>query len=420
MPERVMIVGKGAREHALAYRLARNAHNEHVREVLVTPGNDGIAFTYPCMKPNSPNIQDMVELAKKLQPDLVVIGPEDALASGLSDALRAEGFAVFGPSQQATQIESSKAFMKNLATCAKIPTATYRTFDDLQEARAYVESSRFPLVVKADGLCAGKGVVVARNEAEAVSALEKLIPQGPVVVEEFLGGFEMSAIALCDGDDALLFAPVRDHKRLLDCDKGPNTGGMGVVGPLPQASSPQFMARLKEEIFLPALRFMNEQGCTFTGALFAGLMVDGNAIKLLEFNARFGDPETQALMYGTHIDLYPMILAVAQGRSLHGHSPDALWGMKPTASITVAAAGYPDNPKLGDPISLPQKTEGAIFMAGVGRNAAGQLTSGGGRVLSCTASADSMMMAVHKSYEIVASVSFSGAQFRTDIGRSLL
>lgn len=420
MSERVMIVGKGAREHALAYRLSKNAQNANVREVLVTPGNDGIAHSFACIRPNSSALEDTVELARKCRPDLIVIGPEDLLAAGLSDALVAEGFTVFGPSMAAAQIESSKAFMKELATKAKIPTAAFRTFSELSEAQAYITASRFPVVIKADGLCAGKGVVVAQNEAEAMSAAQTLITLGSVVIEEFLPGFEMSVIALCDGDDALLFPPVRDHKRLLDGDNGPNTGGMGVVGPLPQARSPEFMRRLRDEFFLPTLRYMREQGCPFRGALFAGLMVHGDDIRLLEFNARFGDPETQALMYGMHVDLYPLLLAVAQGESLAKFEKSSFLHMKPTASITVAAYGYPYNPKQGDPIQFAEKGDGYIFMAGVSRNAAGQLTTGGGRVLSCTASADTMMAAIQKSYEIVSSVSFNGAQFRTDIGKSVL
>jgi len=420
MPERVMIVGKGAREHALAYRLSKNAQNNKVREVLVTPGNDGIAHSFACIKPNSSALEDTVDLARKCKPDLIVIGPEDLLAAGLSDALVAEGFAVFGPSMKAAQIESSKAFMKELATEAKIPTAAFRTFSELSVAQAYISSSRFPLVIKADGLCAGKGVVVAQNEAEALTAAQTLIAMGSIVIEEFLPGFEMSVIALCDGVDALLFAPVRDHKRLLDGDNGPNTGGMGVVGPLSHATNEAFMRRLKTEFFLPTLHYMKTQGCAFRGALFAGLMVHGDDVRLLEFNARFGDPETQALMYGTQVDLYPLLLAVARGESLTKFDESTLLHMLPTASITVAAYGYPHNPKQGDPIKLPQNADGCIFMAGVSRNAAGQLTTGGGRVLSCTASADSMMLAIRKSYEIVSSVSFNGAQFRTDIGKSVL
>lgn len=421
MPERVMIVGKGAREHALAYRLSKNAHNMKVREVLVTPGNDGITHSFPCLKPNSSALEDMVDLARKCKPDLIVIGPEDLLAAGLSDALVAEGFAVFGPSMKAAQIESSKAFMKELATHANIPTAAYSTFDELSEALAYISSSRFPLVVKADGLSAGKGVVVAQNEPEAIAAAQTLMAMGPIVIEEFLPGFEMSVIALCDGENTLLFSPVRDHKRLLDGDNGPNTGGMGVVGPLACARDQAFMRRLKDEFFLPTLRYMVEaKGCPFRGALFAGLMVHGDDIRLLEFNARFGDPETQALMYGTQVDLYPLLLAVARGQSLTQFDENMLRNMVPTASITVAAYGYPNNPKCGDPIKFQENSSGTIFMAGVSRNAAGQLTTGGGRVLSCTASAGTMMAAIQKSYEIVSSVSFNGAQYRTDIGKSVL
>lgn len=420
MTERVMVIGKGAREHALAYRLCLNASNDVVRETVVVPGSDGIAIVQPCVKPDAPGIAGIVELARKLNPDLVVIGPEDMLAAGLSDALKEHGFNVFGPSQKATIIESSKAFMKELAVAAKIPTAAFATFEKEAHAIEYIEKGRLPIVIKADGLCAGKGVVVAQTKAEGIAAVKAFIANGPVVIEEFLFGVEMSVIALCSEDDALLFPPVRDHKRLLDNDEGPNTGGMGVVGPLPQNDDKAFMEKLKHQIFSPALAYMKRAGAPFRGALFAGLMIDGNEVRLLEFNARFGDPETQALMYGIDIDLYPILLAIAKGESVSKYHTDTLRTMRPTAAITVAASGYPQAPKAGDIIEVPKLDDGMVFMAGVGRNASGQLTTGGGRVLSCVARADSLRMAIRKSYDIVSRVSFSGAQYRTDIGRTLL
>jgi phosphoribosylamine--glycine ligase len=420
MNERVIIIGKGAREHALAYRLSRDAENKVVREVVVTPGNDGMAFSIPCIRPDTPDIRGCIELAKKLKPALIVIGPEDALAAGYSDALRAEGFAVFGPSRKATQIEASKSFMKELALVAKIPTAGFATFENIERALAHLESARFPIVVKADGLCAGKGVVVAQSLNQARAAVRNLIAMGPIVIEKFLQGVEMSAIALCTEDDAILFPPVRDHKRLLDNDEGPNTGGMGVIGPLPQASNAEFMNKLKETIFMPALAYMRQAGTPFTGALFAGLMVDGDDVRLLEFNARFGDPETQALMYGIDVDLFPILLSIAKGEKLDEGAQDALARMHPTTVVTMAAQGYPEMVKTGDVIKISEQNDGMIFMAGVSRNHSGQLICGGGRVLSCVARAESLMMAIHKSYDIVARVSFNGAQYRTDIGRTFL
>lgn len=412
--ERVMVIGRGAREHALAYRLARNECNEVVREVVVVPGNDGMAFVQPCVRPDGSDVAAIVTLAKSLHPSLIVIGPEDLLEAGLSDALVSAGFAVFGPSKKAAQIESSKAFMKELAISARIPTASFQTFSEAASAIAHLQRVRYPVVIKADGLCAGKGVVVAQDFREAQSAIHSLSKLGPVIVEEFLRGVEMSVIALCTADDALLFAPVRDHKRLLDGDKGPNTGGMGVVGPLPHDEA--FLERLKHTFFLPALAYMKKHGTPFRGALFAGLMADGDDIRLLEFNARFGDPETQVLMVGTHVDLYPAMLAIAREQAL----PKLSLAMRPTCAVTIASRGYPEAPVAGDPLHLPSECDGHIFLAGVSRNHTGQLVTGGGRVLSCVAQADSLMMAIRKSYDIVSHISFNGAQYRTDIGHTLL
>lgn len=242
MTERVLVVGKGAREHALAYRLSRDPSDKVIRDVLICPGNDGTAFTQACMRPAVEGFAGIAGIAKKLRPSLIVIGPEEPLAHGLADALSYEGFSVFGPTQKATQIESSKAFMKELATNAQIPTAAYKVFSDMQLALEYCDAAKYPLVVKADGLCAGKGVVVAQTPDEARAAVKQLL-QGSIVLEEFLSGVEMSVIALCTGDDAFLFAPVRDHKRLLENDQGPNTGGMGAVGPLPELLMPGFMSK---------------------------------------------------------------------------------------------------------------------------------------------------------------------------------
>jgi phosphoribosylamine--glycine ligase len=232
----------------------------------------------------------------------------------------------------------------------------------------------------------------------------------------------MSVIALCNEDDALLFAPVRDHKRLCNGDKGPNTGGMGVVGPLPQAQDAAFMSMLKEKFFLPTLSYMRKAGCPFRGALFAGLMVDGPDVKLLEFNARFGDPETQALMFGCQIDLFPMLLAVAKGERLAEYGENDLVKMTPTAAITMATRGYPESPQGGDKITMPEISpdQGKVFFAGIARHSSGYLVSQPGRVLTATAKAESLRMAIHKSYDIVSHISFFGAQYRADIGRTLL
>lgn len=422
MSERVLVVGKGAREHALAYRLSRDPSDKVIREVLICPGNDGTAFTQACMRPSVDGFAGIAGIAKKLRPSLIVIGPEEPLSQGLADALVYEGFHVFGPSQKAAQIEASKTFMKELAMAAHIPTAAYKVFDKVESALEYCETAKYPLVIKADGLCAGKGVVVAHTPQQASAAVRTHCSAGSIVIEDFLSGTEMSVIGLCTENDVLLFAPVRDHKRLLDNDQGPNTGGMGVVGPLPELSKQGFMSGVKEKIFLPALAHMKKLGCPFRGALFAGLMVDNDDVRLLEFNARFGDPETQALMFGTSVDMYPLLLEVARGGTLSSFKEDALLGMMPTAAITMAARGYPDAPISGDVINIGDRMpdDSVIFFAGVSRKGDGQLATDGGRILSCTARAETLRMAIHKSYDIVANISFFGAQYRADIGRTLL
>lgn len=422
MGERVMIVGKGAREHALAHRLCRDSSGNVVREVVIAPGNDGASYTAACIKPNDESIEALVSLAKSVKPSLVVIGPEDYLEKGLSDALLAEGMCVFAPSQNASRIESSKSFMKDIAMAAQIPTASFQVFNNEQDAITFAKTAAYPIVIKADGLCSGKGVTISNDFAEAQSAINMHLKSGPILIEDFLQGSEMSVIALCTNDDALLFAPVQDHKRLLNDNKGPNTGGMGVVGPLPHANNLKFMSSLKEKIFLPALSQMKERGVPFKGALFAGLMVDGDNVRLLEFNARFGDPETQALTYGTDVDLYPILLKIAQGGKISEFSENLLLNMMPTAAITVAARGYPDAPVGGDRIAFPEvdSEAGKIFFYGVVRNPTGYLATSGGRILSCVSRDTSLRVAIRKSYDIVSGVSFAGAQFRTDIGRTLL
>lgn len=430
MAQRVLIIGKGAREHALAYRLSKDAQDVACREVFVCPGNDGIRLSFDCIEPaREPG--SILEIAKKLAPDLIVIGPEEPLSMGLADALRKRQLPVFGPSQAAARLESSKAFMKEVAQKAQIPTAAHKVFSNFAQAKEFILENPLPLVIKADGLCAGKGVRIATTHEEALATAAEFLGEGSapkfndasktIVVESFLEGQEVSVIGLCDGDNVLLFAPVRDHKRLLEQDEGPNTGGMGVIGPIHHNQS--FMDEVRDRIFLPALSYMRRMGHPFKGALFAGLMCGPEGIKLLEFNVRLGDPEAQALLFGTPVDLFEPLHKIATQEKLD-EAPDLLWSnMQPTAAITMAARGYPQAPVLGDVISWsqdPLDDDQNVFFAGVRRTKEGLFVTDGGRVLSCVARAGEFKTALAKSYDILNKISFNGAQYRKDIGASAL
>ena len=301
----ILILGSGAREHALAYRFHTS---DPRRRILVCPGNAGIQKDFECLSPPSNDVNGWVQVAQKIHPDLVMVGPEEPLVQGVVDALNQAGFLAFGPSKVCAQLEASKNFMKEVCEAAQIPTASSQTFDDINAVEAYFKNKTGSYVVKADGLCAGKGVTVCDDVPSALLIARQYLGEEnnplfgeasrKIVIESFLPGEEISVIGLCDGEDAALFAPVRDHKRLRDGNEGPNTGGMGVVGPL----ALHLQDKVKETIFLPALREMKRRGTPYKGFLYAGLMVQNDEIHLLEFNVRLGDPEAQALLFGTDVD----------------------------------------------------------------------------------------------------------------------
>ena len=419
---KVLVIGGGGREHALAWKLKQS---EGVSQVFVAPGNAGTARD--AQLTNLP-ITDKVALREWAQSNgigLTVVGPEAPLAAGVVDEFRAHGLAIFGPTQKAAQLESSKAFSKAFMERHGIPTAEYETFTDPVQAHAYVDAKGAPIVIKADGLAAGKGVVVAMSLAEAHEAIDFMLLDNAlgvahneggarVVIEEFLEGEEASFIVLCDGVNALALATSQDHKRLLDADQGPNTGGMGAYSPAPVVT-PAVHQRAMDEVILPTMRGMAADGIPYTGFLYAGLMItpDGR-VKTLEFNCRMGDPETQPIMMRLWSNLAQVLLSATRAE-LDTVALD--WDPRVALGVVLAAAGYPMSPRKGDVITgLPADSADAmVFHAGT-TDSNGQTVVSGGRVLCVTALADTVAAAQHKAYAVVDGVVFDGMQCRRDIG----
>ncbi|MES2787173.1 MAG: phosphoribosylamine--glycine ligase [Pseudomonadota bacterium] len=419
---KVLVIGGGGREHALAWKLAQSPK---LQAVYVAPGNGGTVLD---SRLENVDITDVVALRKwaednKIQ--LTVVGPEGPLAAGVVDEFRAHGLRIFGPTKQAAQLESSKAFSKAFMKRHGIPTAEYETFSDPVAAHAYIDQKGAPIVVKADGLAAGKGVVVAMTAAEAHEAVDFMLVDNKlgvthndggarVVIEEFLQGEEASFIVMCDGRNVAALATSQDHKRLLDNDQGPNTGGMGAYSPAPIVT-PDVHARAMREIILPTVKGMEKDGIPFTGFLYAGLMIDAQGRpKTLEFNCRMGDPETQPIMMRLKTDLYDVMMAATSGTL---DQVELQWDRRTALGVVMAAAGYPHSPRKGDLITgLPKPTEEVVvFHAGTAAQGNATVTSGG-RVLCVTALADSVKAAQQLAYDTADGISFDGAQYRRDIG----
>ncbi len=423
---KVLVVGGGGREHALAWKLAQSPK---VQAVYVAPGNGGTALDKRLKNINITDVKQLRAWAASEKIALTVVGPEQPLAAGIVDEFRAHGLRVFGPTKAAAQLESSKAFSKAFMKRHGIPTAEYETFTDAVAAHAYVDEKGAPIVVKADGLAAGKGVVVAMTLIDAHEAIEFMLAPDPsfnplgvthneggarVVIEEFLQGEEASFIVMCDGKNVAVMATSQDHKRLLDGDKGPNTGGMGAYSPAPVVT-PDVHARAMREIIMPTIKGMEKDGIAFTGFLYAGLMIDAHGKpKTLEFNCRMGDPETQPIMMRLKTDLVDVMLAATSGGL---DKIELKWDRRPALGVVIAAHGYPLNPRKGDVISnLPKPDENTmVFHAGTASQGSGTVSSGG-RVLCVTALGSTVKAAQHLAYEVAQGITFSGAQMRNDIG----
>ena len=424
---KVLIVGNGGREHALAWKMAQSPK---VQQVYVAPGNGGTARDKTLVNVPITDVKALRQWAQDNQVVLTVVGPEAPLAAGLVDEFRAHNMRIFGPTQAAAQLESSKAFSKAFMARHQIPTAAFDTFTDPVAAHAYVDRMGAPIVVKADGLAAGKGVVVAMTLAEAHEAIDFMLLDNTlgvahnagadglavprVVIEEFLQGEEASFIVLCDGKNVTALATSQDHKRLLDADEGPNTGGMGAYSPAPVVTA-EVHARAMREVILPTIRGMEKDGIPYTGFLYAGLMIDAQGKpKTLEFNCRMGDPETQPILMRLKSDLAEVMLA-ATSEGLD--KIELEWDRRVALGVVLAAAGYPMNPRKGDVIEgLPADSPDAmVFHAGTTEKD-GQILTSGGRVLCVTALADSVKLAQQKAYEVTQGIRFDGMQYRRDIG----
>ena len=426
---KVLVIGGGGREHALAWKLAQSPK---VQMVYVAPGNGGTARDKRLINLPITDIQALREFAIQEHIELTVVGPETPLAAGVVDEFREHGLRIFGPTQAAAQLESSKAFSKAFMKRHGIPTAEYETFTDAQAAHDYVNAKGAPIVVKADGLAAGKGVVVAMSLAEAHEAIDFMLLDNKlgvshnaggarVVIEEFLQGEEASFIVMCDGKNVLPLATSQDHKRLLDADQGPNTGGMGAYSPAPIVT-PQVHSRAMREIILPTIRGMEADGITFTGFLYAGLMIDAEGKpKTLEFNCRMGDPETQPIMMRLKSDLVDVLWAATDPTMQAMRDMELEWDRRSAVGVVMAAHGYPMSPRKGDLISgLPKDSDDAVVFHAGTQGEGAEVTTSGGRVLCVTALGGTLKLAQNAAYDAIRSIQFDGMQFRKDIGHRAL
>jgi len=415
---KILVVGSGGREHALAWKLAQSSR---VTKVFVAPGNAGTAAEAGCTNVNCSAIPDLVEFARSERIAFTVVGPEAPLADGIVDAFRAAEQRIFGPTRAAAQLESSKDYAKAFMRRHGIPTAAYATFESAPEAHRYIDARPAPVVVKADGLAAGKGVVVAGTSDEAHAAVDAMLLGGAmgeaghrVVIEDFLSGEEASFIAMVDGRHVVALATSQDHKRLRDGDEGPNTGGMGAYSPAPVVT-PRIHARVMREVIDPVVAGMAAAGTPYTGFLYAGLMIAGDKLNVLEFNCRLGDPETQPIMFRLKSDLVVLVEAALNG-TLDKVEPQ--WDRRVALSVVMASHGYPESPRKGDTISgLPDTMaeDVHVFHAGTATSGDRVLTSGG-RVLAVTALGDNVRLAQRRAYEVADRIHFDGMQMRRDIG----
>lgn len=415
---KILVIGSGGREHALAWRLVQS---RKVSRVYVAPGNAGTKGEEGLYNVELNSVEEWVRFAKEEPIDLTVVGPEAPLSQGVVDAFREAGLAIFGPTQLASQLEASKDFAKAFMMRHGIPTAAYATFEEAHLAHQYIDQQGAPIVIKADGLAAGKGVVVAMSLDEAHQAIDHMFSGAlggaghRVVIEEFLEGEEASFIVLSDGENVCPLATSQDHKRLLDGDLGPNTGGMGAYSPAPVVT-PTLHAKIMREVIMPTIRGMKAEGHTYTGFLYAGIMISPNGdIKTLEFNCRMGDPETQPIMMRLKSDLVEVLDYAVKGRLDQVHLE---WDRRSAVGVVMAAYNYPNTPRTGDVIVdrgvFDQDSH--VFHAGTAMDDKGQLVTRGGRVVCVTALGDTLRVAANKAYQRLADIQFDGQQYRRDIG----
>ncbi|MCM8611742.1 phosphoribosylamine--glycine ligase [Accumulibacter sp.] len=419
---KLLVIGSGGREHALAWRLAKTPG---LQKVFVAPGNAGTAREHELENVPLSGAEELADFAQRENVRLTVVGPEAPLAAGIVNLFRARGLRIFGPTREAAQLESSKDFAKRFMLRHHIPTARFVSFTERAAAHAYVEQQGAPIVIKADGLAAGKGVVVAGSLDVAHAAIDQMLPASGsgmtsgdhgarVVIEEFLDGEEASFIVMVDGRNVLPLASSQDHKRIGDGDTGPNTGGMGAYSPAPVVT-PEVHARAMREIILPTVRGMAAEGMPYTGFLYAGLMIgrDGS-VKTVEFNCRLGDPETQPIMMRLRSDLFNLLEHAVSGRL---NLVEASWDRRVALGVVLAAANYPATPRTGDPVSgLPASTDGShVFHAGTSE-IDGRIVTAGGRVLCVTTLADNVRQAQRRAYDLITGIHFDGMQYRHDIG----
>ncbi|HCR52653.1 TPA: phosphoribosylamine--glycine ligase [Candidatus Kaiserbacteria bacterium] len=414
----ILVIGSGGREHALAWKLKQSPR---VKKIFTAPGNPGTAELGENISVDISDHQAIIECVKKKEINLVVVGPDDALALGIVNSLQGEKIKVFGPTKEAAEIEWSKSFAKDLLERLNIPTAKSKTFTDIEKAKEYIRDHEYPLVIKACGLALGKGVVIAQTQEEAEQALEEMMTQKTfgaagetVIIEEFLQGEEISTHAFCDGETAVMFPSAQDHKRIFDNDKGPNTGGMGTIAPVPGVSK-NVLDQIKQEIVMPILQELKRMGRPFKGVLFPGIMLTKEGPKVLEFNVRFGDPETQSYMRILKTDLVEILLACVEGKL---SSTQIEWESKSACCVVLASPGYPGKYPKGLPITGIAKAENiddvVVFHAGT-KSEDGKIVTNGGRVFGVSASGSSLDGARQKAYKVVELVNFEGKQFRKDI-----
>ena len=414
--KRVLVIGGGGREHAIVYALSRS---EQVGKIYCAPGNAGIADLAECVSVKDTDVEGLLAFAQSHNVDLAVVGPEAALAAGIVDTFRAAGIPVFGHTRAATQIESSKEFAKQIMTRYNVPTAGYQSFSDYEEARAYIANGTFPVVLKYDGLAAGKGVVIAQDYDEAESTLRDMLVdeefgKGRVLVEDYLTGPEFSFMCFVSGERVYPMPLAQDHKRAYDGDKGPNTGGMGAYTPLPFITAEDEAFAL-EHILQPVAKGMVQEGLPLSGVLYGGLMKTPQGIKVIEFNARFGDPETEVVLPLLDSDAYDVFYAIATGAELD----DVRWHGKATVGVVLASNGYPAHYDKGYPITGTEDFDGLIFHMGT-KSENGQLLTNGGRVMMCIATGKDIAEAQHKVYQEIEKIHCDNLFYRKDIAYQAL